>query len=220
MNCVRSVVFSIGSLGLVLLTGCASMAPAPISDDGLELVSTKPLDSVYKKPGVDMQSYKSFIVADCTVAFKPGWQSDQNSAYRSTGRVTDKEMLKIKQTLGQMCTETFIEELKEGGYTIVDQPADGTLEIRPGIIDLYINAPDVMSVGRSTSYTTSEGSMRLNLEIYDSVTGEIVARASDKKSARDNGRMQWTNSVTNRVEAERILKRWAAVLRSMLDNVK
>lgn len=220
MNGVRSIVFCIGSFSLVLATGCASMAPPSVSDDGLELVSTKPLDSVYKKPGVDMNAYQNFMLSDCTVAFKPGWQRDQNTAYRSSGRVTDKDVLKIKTTLAEMCTEAFSKQLKEGGYTLVDQPGQDTLEIRPGIIDLYINAPDVMTAGRSNSYTTSEGTMRLNLEAYDSVTGEIVARAIDKQSARDNGQLRWTNSVTNRVEAQRILNRWAAVLRNMLDNVK
>jgi hypothetical protein len=34
-----------------------------------------------------------------------------------------------------------------------------------------------------------------------------------------NGQMQWTNSVTNRVEAERMIELWAAKLRGGLDKV-
>ena len=33
----------------------------------------------------------------------------------------------------------------------------------------------------------------------------------------DSGRMQWTNGVTNRAEADRILRRWAEQLRKGLD---
>lgn len=203
-----------------VLSGCAGMQPESISYDGLELVSTKPLDAVYKKPGADMGAYSKFIIADCSVAFTKGWQRDQNSANRGSGRVTDKEVAAIKTRLGEMCTKTFKEAMtKDGGYTLTEQPGDDVLELRPAIVDLYINAPDVMSAGRSTSYTTSEGTMSLRLEAYDSVTGEIIGRAIDRRSARDNGQLRWTNSVTNAVEAQRILDRWAAILREMADNV-
>lgn len=206
--------------GLFLLAGCGAMQPEPVSYDGLELVSTKPLDAVYKKPGADMGVYQQFKVADCTVAFTKGWQRDQNSANRGASRVSDKEVASIKARLSEMCTKTFKEALTaDGGYTLSDQPGEAVLELRPAIVDLYINAPDVMSAGRSTSYTTSEGSMSLHLEAYDSVTGEIIGRVIDRRTARDTGQLRWTNSVTNAVEAQRILNRWGAILREMADGV-
>ena len=67
------------------------------------------------------------------------------------------------------------------------------------------------------SYTTSEGSMSLYLEVYDSVSGEILGRVLDRKTATDSNHLEWTNSVTNAREAKRILVRWGQTLRSMLD---
>lgn len=204
-----------------LIVSCTVTAPEPVSLDGLKLVSTKPLDAVYKKPEVDMGVYQRFMIADCTVAFRKGWQREHNAATRTTGRVSDKDVLRIKTTLASMCTEAFSKAITESGrFSLAEEAAGDVLMVRPAIVDLDINAPDVMAAGRSTSYTTSEGSMRLNLEAFDSVTGEIVGRVIDKQRARDTGHIQWTNSVTNRAEANRILKRWATVLVDMLEQVK
>ena len=59
--------------------------------------------------------------------------------------------------------------------------------------------------------------MTLLLELVDGTTGEVLARARDRQEGRDMGRLQWTNSVTNKAEADRILKSWAQRLRDGLD---
>jgi len=46
-----------------------------------------------------------------------------------------------------------------------------------------------------------------------------LARVVDKRRGLDSGRMQWTNSITNRADAERILGNWARLLRKGLDAV-
>jgi hypothetical protein len=96
--------------------------------------------------------------------------------------------------------------------------AGQVLIIKPSIIDLDINAPDTMSAGRSRSYTTSTGEMTLSLELVDGTTGQVLARVVDKARGIDTGRVQWTNGVTNRAEAERMLRNWARYLRTGLDS--
>ena len=59
--------------------------------------------------------------------------------------------------------------------------------------------------------------MTLLLELVDGTTGEVLARAQERQEARDMNRIQWSNSVTNRAEADRILKSWAKRLRAGLD---
>jgi hypothetical protein len=56
--------------------------------------------------------------------------------------------------------------------------------------------------------------------MYDSVSGEILARLVDRRRARDYGVARWANSVTNRAEADRMFKRWAAQLRKAMDEVR
>ena len=48
----------------------------------------------------------------------------------------------------------------------------------------------------------------------------ILARVIDRKAASDRGGfMHWTNSVSNRMAAEKILGEWAGLLRERLDEI-
>ena len=76
-----------------------------------------------------------------------------------------------------------------------------------------------MSAGRSRTYTTNAGEMTLDMEVRDSLTGQLLARVVDKQRALDTGRLQWTNSVTNAADAERAIDVWAKQLRGGLDRV-
>ena len=92
--------------------------------------------------------------------------------------------------------------------------------VRPAIIDLDVNAPDVRSAGRTNSFTTSAGSMTLYLELYDSETDDLLAKALDPKVDRDRGYMQWQTSVANRSAAIRMMQPWAEALRKGLDQAR
>ena len=72
----------------------------------------------------------------------------------------------------------------------------------------------------SRSYADSAGRMTLQLEIYDSVTGDLIAKASDRREAPRRDYMQWTNSVSNTAEARRMLQHWATDLRERLDKAR
>ena len=58
------------------------------------------------------------------------------------------------------------------------------------------------------------------MELYDGRTGEIIYRVIDPEAALDRGQFQWANAVTNRMEADRILRKWAELLNSRLKAVK
>lgn len=207
-----------------LLSGCQSLTTTypPLSHDGLELVGTEPLDAIYRKPGIELSNYQRVKISDCSVAFRKNWQRDQNSVNRDISRrVTAGDMDKIRAKLGAMCHEVFMEELgKDSTYQVTEESGEDVLELKPSIIDLDINAPDTMSVGRSRSYTTSAGSMKLYLEAHDSVSGELLARVIDRRRASDTGQLEWTNSVTNAREAKLILRRWGAILHDMLESTR
>jgi hypothetical protein len=95
------------------------------------------------------------------------------------------------------------------------------LRIAPHIVDLDVYAPDTRnSPGMTRSYTESMGRMTLKLEMYDSVTGDLIATASDRREAPRRNYMQWTTSVSNRAEAQRMLQRWAVDLREGLDRAR
>ncbi|MCC7490294.1 MAG: DUF3313 family protein [Gammaproteobacteria bacterium] len=185
------------------------------TEDGLVLQKGEEAAVLYVRPGVDFSQYKRVAILDCPVAFRKNWDKDHRFG---PDRVTPKEMDAIRSWLSAEFLKVFTEELQnKGGYTVVKDAAEDVLVLRPAIIDLDVTAPDTMSAGRSYTLSEGSGAMTLYLELHDSVTGQILARAIDRGVSRGMGRIQWQTSVTNSAEADRILRRWADALRKRLD---
>jgi hypothetical protein len=69
-----------------------------------------------------------------------------------------------------------------------------------------------MTAGRSRTYVTNAGAVTIYIELLDSTTGALLARAIDRKAARDFSTFQISSSVYNSAEARRMLKAWAGLL--------
>jgi len=186
--------------------------------EGLQLVEDSNLALVYAQPGIDWGRYSKIYLDDPYIAFKENWQRDQNRD--KPGWITDDDMSKIQIELSSLFDDVFSETLLEGGYELVFDTGEDVLLIRPSIIGLDIIAPENNSPGTSTTYSESAGEMTLYLELYDSVSGETLAKALDRQVDRQTGYFEWQNGVTNRAAANRILKVWANVLKEGLDDAR
>lgn len=190
-----------------------------VNDEGMELVENSELATVYADPGADLGIYNRFILLDATVAFKKNWQRDQN--FPDPLKVKDSDMVKIQQDVAQLFREVFTKELVDGGYTMADEPGPDVLLIKPAIVDLDVTAPDIQSSTRTYSYSRSAGEMTLKLELYDSVTDDMIVKATDRKRDYDSGyTMRWRTSVSNRADAKRMMTAWAEALRDLLDEAR
>ena len=194
--------------------------PPEVSIEGLELVDKNRRGEIYADPDIDWSLYTQTMLDPATVAFRRHWQRDQNRF--QSFKIRARDMERIKTEMSELFDEVFTKELSEnGGYTITDQAGDNVMRIKPAIVDLDVYAPDTLnSPGRSMQFTESAGRMTLKLEIYDSVTGDLIALLSDRREAPRRGYMQWTTSVTNRAEAQRMLQRWAKDLVKRLDEAR
>lgn len=193
---------------------------ARIHDD-LKLVKDSNFDIAYLLPNAHIGKYNKVILQEADITFKKNWKRHQNYT-RRFDPVTDKDMEHIISKGKDLFEKVFTSALEEGGYSIVTKPGEDVLLVRPYIFDLDITAPDLMSAGRITTFTESAGSAKLSLELYDSITGQILYQSLDKRRARWTD-LRWaipTNSVTNRAEAKRRLQYWARLLRDDLDNAK
>jgi len=206
----------------IALTSASLLAndePPQLSLDGLELVEKDSRGELYADPLVDWNVYTQILLDPASVSFRRNWQRDQNSSQPFKVRTSDME--KIKSDLSELFNEVFTKELTtEGGYLITADSAENVMRITPRIVDLDVYAPDTPTPGIQKAYTRSAGRMTLKLEIYDSVTGDLIATASDRKEAPDRGYMQWTTSVSNREAARQMLQRWAKDLRVRLDEAR
>lgn len=205
----------------------SAIAPAVAKDDwpevtieGLELVEKDRRGEIYADPDIDWSQYTQIMLDPATVAFRRNWKRDQNRYQPFKVRASDME--KIKTSLSELFDDVFSKELSENGeYTITDQTGDEVMRIKPAIVDLDVYAPDTVSSStRNVQITDSAGKMTLKLEIYDSVTGDLIAMASDRKDAPRRGYGQWTSSVSNRADAKRMLRQWAKDLVKRLDEAR
>lgn len=211
-----------GALALFVL-GAAVPAPAAEpklpteTPEGLVLQKGGAAQVVYVRPGVDFSRYRRIAILECPVSFRKGWELDQES---QGARVTPEEIDRIEKGLSAAFLKVFTDELqKNGGYEIVTTGGEDVLVLRPAIIDLDVTAPDNMTAGRNYTFVSSAGSMTLYLELYDSVSSQLLARAIDRKADTGDGGFQWQTRVTNEADADRILRRWASALRERLDEI-
>jgi len=192
-----------------------------VTVDGLERVPDSKLAVVYAEPGASLAQYQRIMLLDPYVAFKKNWARNQRSRSADKLRVNSRDVEKIKNDLALEFDVIFKKTLEDGGYAIVEEAAQDVLLVRPAIINLDVNAPDTMRAGRSRTYTTSAGEMTLYIEIYDSVTGDLIAKALDRRiDDKRQGYYTWTNSVTNKAAAKRILGGWATILLDALNEAK
>ena len=210
----------------IIILGTASLATFAKSKkeipeytvEGLKLVpNTKNIALVWAEPGANLSQYDRVYLTEPLVAFKKNWKRDQN---RGSLKINNSDMERIKKSVSELFMEVFTEELEKGGYSLANERAEDVLIVKPAIIDLNVNAPDTRSAGRSATFTSTAGSMTLYLELYDSQTDDLLAKALDPKQDRNNGFIQWQTSVSNRAAGKRMMKPWAEALRKGLDEAR
>ena len=188
--------------------------PAEYTAEGLKLIpNTEGIDLVWVKPGTDLSQYKRFYLVEPYVAFKKNWMQDQNRGHPSL-RVKASDMEDIKKEMAGLLTEIFTQELLGAGFTFSGVRAKDVMIIKAAILDLDVNAPDIQASGTSDTLTATAGSMKLYLEVYDSVNEEILVKAVDQASDRRSGHMQSQKKVANRAAAKRMMTPWAKALAS------
>jgi hypothetical protein len=186
-----------------------------MSADGLQKTKVKGIDLAYKLPGATLAGYNKVMIDPVTVQFHKDWDPERTG---SRFKLSADERENIRTGVAKLVREEFIEELqKKSAYQVVTEAGPDVLRVQAIIINLYVNAPDTMSAGRSRTYTVSAGEMTLVMELYDSETGQVLARVIDRREATDTGSMRLSSSVVNASEARMIASSWARILRSRLD---
>lgn len=184
--------------------------------DGLVKLEDTDVHAAFIDPDADFSVFGRVALIRPTVAFRSNWQRDQNRSRSRNVRASDVE--RIKEDVADLFMNVFTEQLEAAGYDVVNYGDEDVLIIRPAVIDLDVTAPDTRSAGRSRTYTASTGAATLFIEMFDSMTGDLIGRAIDRRAARRSGgfAMQ-SNRVTNRADARREFRAWADQLIEFLD---
>ncbi len=223
VSTLREGLYLAAALAVVVACGLAPVganadehAGAPeISFDGLERVQDARLALVYVDPDADFSVYERIMILPVFVAFERRWEREQR-------RLTGSTRNQIKERVAEEFQSIFRQELEEkGGYPIVEEPGEDVLLLRPAVINLRINAIDQHTAGRSTTWVANSGQATLYVEVFDSTTSHILARAADTQVGRRRGG-SWGfrgGTPTNIADMRAALRVWAGALREALDEV-
>lgn len=207
-------------VSLLLLTPTILVAEegdADVTWDGLVEIEDAQSHSALIDPAADFSVFQRVSILEPFVAFRSNWERDTNRSSRSRNvRASDVE--RIQADVADIFMSVFTERLEAAGYEVVNYADEDVLILRPAIIDLDITAPDLRSAGRSRVYTTTTGAATLFLELFDSMSSDLIGRAVDRRAAGGRGGFATqSNRVTNRSDARREFGVWADRLIEFLD---
>lgn len=186
--------------------------------EGLVRVDSQRIEALYHDPDADLTHYTAVRALAPQVKFKKNWLRDQNRG--SMRRVTHSDMEEIRTDVAAVLTEVFAAELeKQDRFQVVTEAGEDVLDLQVAVIDLDVNAPDVNTISNIRTFTKSAGTATLIIEMEDSMSGDLLVVAADRREARDNLHLQWATKTSNSAEARRLFKRWADLLIAALREV-
>ncbi len=217
---LTSAVATMLAIGSTMLTA-APRAPrvqtgpdAEITFDGLHRVDRTVMDAAWVKPDLDLTGYTKLIVASGGVSFR----RIENANPRRDTQFPVQE--RNKERLREILREEFVEELEKlERYDFASEPGPDVLVLVGGVIDVVSNIPpdaDSASFSRGGIYLSSVGAATLVIELRDSESGEVLARAADRRAAdapfafEASAPVAWS-------QVRRLAKRWATLVRNGLE---
>lgn len=220
-----STIFIVLSLGLAACT-----APNPVIDtsgetyDGMVPVRDSGMKEAWVKPDIDISGYQKMQLLPIEVqyrAVRPG-----TGTSRSRSNATEFPISPANQErLTTMVTEVFREELaKSRTLALATGPGPDVLLVRVSLLDVVSKVPPE-GPGRTEIFLDEVGAATLVLELKDSMSGETLARAVDRRAAetpdgiRGIGTVARTNSVTAWSDVRRVARRWASAVTRRIDQL-
>jgi len=220
----------VATLALLVFAGSGGAAPkqprietgpdAEVTHDGLVRVQKSVVDAAWVKPTLDLTPYKKLMVVSQGVSFRK-LEPVSDFQARSESQFPVKE--ENKERLSRELKTAFEAELKKlERYELVTQPGPDVLLLVGAIIDVVSNIPpdiDSARFGRGGVYLTSIGDATLVIELRDSESGEILARAADRRAAESPFAFE-VNNVTAWTEVRRLASYWASLMRRRLEEIE
>jgi len=219
---MKYAVFAILALAMA---GCASKPAtvqtgpdAEVSFDGLHLVDNSVFKVAWAEPDADWARYDQFIPGGAIYEFRAVKKGNNTYSARSNQRefwIDDASREKLQEETAAIFKE---EMAKSERFTLTDTPEANVLIIRGALHDIVSNVPPDI-VGRGEIYLASVGEATLILEAVDSLSGEVIFRAVERRAAGPSTGGVRANSVTTWSEVRRMLRRWATTLQQGMDSL-
>jgi hypothetical protein len=211
------------ALTTFFLAGCASAGSpalqagpdAEVTFDGLtRLDNPRRLDAVWLREDIDLSGYTKILLQGEGIEYRP-----ETAQARANREFPISEA--SKERLRQILRDAFVDALSASDrFELVTEAGPDVLLVRGAVLDVVSNVPPRRTDGTSDVFISSLGEATLVIELRDSQSDAILARAADRDAAQDmSGRMIRANAATSWSEVSQLAQRWARALRDGLEEL-
>ena len=149
------------------------------------------------------------ILEPTEVAFQKDWQRDYNRGSRAlSSRVSDSDMQDALTRAVKAATNIFSEAWTKGGYAVVDASGPDVLRVRTGVMNIWLNAPDTQTAGRSYSFSPEAG--RATLFVPVALHNRGASWSCGRPGVVGDSMTAWRTSASNRADFRFQVEQWAS----------
>lgn len=217
----------------VLAIATAGCSPTPtlqsgpdaeMTHDGLTRIDGTIMDAAWARGDVDLSGINKVRFQGLGVEYRnnSGPYSGRGGTGTTRARSNTTEFQLDADTRALFEEEirgAFLEEFQTSTvFTVVEEPGADVIDIHIGLLDVVSRVPPE-TVGRSRVFIDSVGEATLVLELRDSISNTVLARAVDRRAASSGGTMIESSPPRNRSEVRRLGRRWGGILRDGLEKL-
>ena len=217
-----------GLLAISAVLGACASAPAKIQTgpdaettfDGLVRVDNSKMGKVWARPDIDLNGYTKVLPVITNIQFASAKVLSRSMAMRTNQEnfpLSDDEKARFESAAQEIFSAEFAKSTK---FQVTDQPGDDVLLVRLEILDVRSTVPPE-GMAAQRIYVRSVGDAGLVVELYDSQSKQILARAADKRRFEFPGdRMELASRGLSETQVKRGLEAWGRIMVDGLDAMK
>ena len=216
---IRALVLTACSL---MLAGCMTQPAmqtgpdADVSFDGLVKLDNSNFGSAWVKSDIDLAHYNALIVAEPEFEFRTAQLIENHRSRTAELPLTQADKDRLIDTVH----DTFVAELaRSQHFAIATEPGPDVIVVRVRLLDVVALVPRESGDAPEEPWTSSIGEGTLVLEGHDSLSGEILYRAVQRRAARSTVGGAAGSRMNSWAEIKPAARGWAQVIREQLDRM-
>lgn len=190
----------------------SARTPAAASFDGLERVNARRFDAAWIRSGTDFSGYKRILIAEPELAFRTPNRAERQ--FPLSAEQKSRFAVLLRDSLNTEISDQDV-------LKITDAEGPDTLRLSVRVQDIVtsISPHGASAGGRSSLALAALGEATLVLELLDSESGEILARAVDTRVSEGVAIFTEDGPLTRWEDVEKVCEKWGANARRGLERL-